>query len=318
MKKQLTRFPGGILTASEAARVNADSSTVQLGAGGYAEVSDGVTKAVAAALYACTNTFPNGGATINCGLYVDEQDGGVADYAIYSVSLKTSYFAGPIQAPNLDGMSIGSPVAGADPNVVLFVDGAGDLAQLAGFTFDGSTLKLTDPGEALGLEFAIDGTSGGGLGPSVFFGPGFLSFSVDGVTALVLRSSTRAVEGPAGTAIQLNSGDVGLVLSGVLEVAPGASSVLTLTNGGATSNVELVASNGLGGALKCNGFTILELTGGDASAKFGSYLNLVETTVPGAPSANEAFLYCQDNGAGKTQIVARFPTGAVQVIATEP
>ncbi|MGB2713510.1 MAG: hypothetical protein WBC51_04980 [Vicinamibacterales bacterium] len=39
---------------------------------------------------------------------------------------------------------------------------------------------------------------------------------------------------------------------------------------------------------------------------------------PAAPSANEVKLYARDNGAGKTQIVARFNTGAVQVIATEP
>jgi hypothetical protein len=37
-----------------------------------------------------------------------------------------------------------------------------------------------------------------------------------------------------------------------------------------------------------------------------------------APSANGARIYCKDNGAGKTQIVARFNTGAVQVLATEP
>lgn len=37
-----------------------------------------------------------------------------------------------------------------------------------------------------------------------------------------------------------------------------------------------------------------------------------------APAANNIRLYAKDNGSGKTQIVARFPTGAVQVIATEP
>lgn len=43
-----------------------------------------------------------------------------------------------------------------------------------------------------------------------------------------------------------------------------------------------------------------------------------EQSDPSAPAANKAVLYCRDNGSGKTQIVARFPTGAVQVIATEP
>jgi hypothetical protein len=39
---------------------------------------------------------------------------------------------------------------------------------------------------------------------------------------------------------------------------------------------------------------------------------------PAAPAANDATLYARDNGAGKTQLCVRFPTGAVQVIATEP
>lgn len=38
---------------------------------------------------------------------------------------------------------------------------------------------------------------------------------------------------------------------------------------------------------------------------------------PGA-LANNAAIFCKDNGAGKTQLCVRFPTGAVQVLATEP
>lgn len=47
-------------------------------------------------------------------------------------------------------------------------------------------------------------------------------------------------------------------------------------------------------------------------------IELPERTDPAAPLANKARLYAKDNGSGKTQIVARFPSGAVQVIATEP
>lgn len=37
-----------------------------------------------------------------------------------------------------------------------------------------------------------------------------------------------------------------------------------------------------------------------------------------APSSNGCRLYTKDSGGGKTQLIARFATGAVQVIATEP
>lgn len=43
-----------------------------------------------------------------------------------------------------------------------------------------------------------------------------------------------------------------------------------------------------------------------------------EISDPSAPAANGARLYARDNGAGKTQLVVRFNSGAVQVIATEP
>lgn len=43
-----------------------------------------------------------------------------------------------------------------------------------------------------------------------------------------------------------------------------------------------------------------------------------EISDPAAPAANGARLYVRDNGAGKSQIVCVFSTGAVQVIATEP
>lgn len=48
------------------------------------------------------------------------------------------------------------------------------------------------------------------------------------------------------------------------------------------------------------------------------YQEITEIGDPAAPSANKARLYCRDNGSGKTQIVALFPSGAVQIMATEP
>ena len=44
----------------------------------------------------------------------------------------------------------------------------------------------------------------------------------------------------------------------------------------------------------------------------------VEITDADAPAANGARLYSRDNGAGKSQLVVRFNTGAIQVLATEP
>lgn len=43
-----------------------------------------------------------------------------------------------------------------------------------------------------------------------------------------------------------------------------------------------------------------------------------ERTDPSAPGSNTGVMYVRDNGSGKSQLCVRFPTGAVQVIATEP
>lgn len=56
------------------------------------------------------------------------------------------------------------------------------------------------------------------------------------------------------------------------------------------------------------------LAGGSAGGK----LQFKERTDPSAPAVNQAALYARDNGSGKTQLCVRFPTGAIQVIATEP
>ena len=48
------------------------------------------------------------------------------------------------------------------------------------------------------------------------------------------------------------------------------------------------------------------------------YSEITEITDPAAPAADRARLFVRDNGAGKTQLCVRFPTGAVQVLATEP
>lgn len=50
----------------------------------------------------------------------------------------------------------------------------------------------------------------------------------------------------------------------------------------------------------------------------GGFIEGAEIADPAAPAANIGRLYFRDNGVGKTQLVVRFPTGLVQVIATEP
>jgi len=55
-----------------------------------------------------------------------------------------------------------------------------------------------------------------------------------------------------------------------------------------------------------------------SASTVGGALNFLEQTAPSAPSANQVHIYAEDNGAGKTRLMALFPTGAAQQIAIEP
>lgn len=58
--------------------------------------------------------------------------------------------------------------------------------------------------------------------------------------------------------------------------------------------------------------------GSNITTSPAGFIEMGEVTAPAAPGANLARLFVQDNGGGKTQLAVQFPTGAVQVIATEP
>lgn len=75
---------------------------------------------------------------------------------------------------------------------------------------------------------------------------------------------------------------------------------------GATNTYPLGAS----GNRFSNLFTVL--------ANLTSYMTMTEIADPGVGAADTVRLYARDNGAGKTQLVCVFSSGAVQVIATQP
>lgn len=59
---------------------------------------------------------------------------------------------------------------------------------------------------------------------------------------------------------------------------------------------------------------IVKITDGSTGA---GAMQLQEMTAPTAPATNNAIIFAEDNGSGKTRVVVRFPTGADVVLATE-
>lgn len=79
---------------------------------------------------------------------------------------------------------------------------------------------------------------------------------------------------------------------------------------------------GSGGAHYLAGVTVFrQMTTGTqriiVDAETG-FMDFNEISTPSAPSANAARTFSRDNGSGKTQYCVLFPSGAVQVLATEP
>jgi hypothetical protein len=54
------------------------------------------------------------------------------------------------------------------------------------------------------------------------------------------------------------------------------------------------------------------------NAFWAGYQQMSEMTAPAAPAANSVRIYAEDNGSGKTRLMALFATGAAQQIAIEP
>lgn len=57
---------------------------------------------------------------------------------------------------------------------------------------------------------------------------------------------------------------------------------------------------------------------GAGGASGGGAMEFAEIAAPGAGAANTARLYAEDNGSGKTRVVAKFADGSTAVVATQP
>jgi hypothetical protein len=86
-----------------------------------------------------------------------------------------------------------------------------------------------------------------------------------------------------------------------------------------SGELKVTGNSSLTGALNVSGASSF---GGNAifmnTATFSSQAVFAEISTIAAAGANTARLYARDNGAGKTELVVIFQSGAGQVLATEP
>jgi hypothetical protein len=216
--------------------------------------------------------------------------------------------------------------------IVTLPAATGTLATLAGSealsnkTYAGSTATLTGLLKASSANFTLGGTE--------------LALATDEVAMFTSRAA-----GSNNAYIAINSGssgssglrfyDDGALTSTLLSSNAGGTTGLTISTDTTAGSAAIVLLDGASGffryrdqsgnalieadhatsATTLRGNLILTGTSSRGFIELGEYAT---TTDAAAPSADRARLYVRDNGAGKEQLVVRFATGAVQVLATEP
>lgn len=205
--------------------------------------------------------------------------------------------------------------AGSDGDVQY--DSGGFLAAESNFNYDaaGNRLHLT-----------TDHTDyGQGVVLAVYGSPGDVT-PASGLTFIDLEPGTdAAVTAPVGVNIQ------GIYSYPVLTTAAsGTHSLLALnsfdtggiTSGGATISVAATVWIGgpPGSGSLANENYALYIASGTGAIPFliSDTIQMSEISAPSAPAANQVRIYAEDNGSGKTRLMAKFNTGAAQQIAIEP
>jgi hypothetical protein len=116
---------------------------------------------------------------------------------------------------------------------------------------------------------------------------------------------TTALIGPGTVAA---SGDVRLKASGVIR---SAGSIFYDVPTGFTHRFQVNGATIVNINGTTNGFTTPNIA-------VAGYADLVESTPPAAPGVDTVRLYADDNGSGKTRLMALFSSGAAQQIAIQP
>ena len=175
-----------------------------------------------------------------------------------------------------------------------------------GVTFNGELVNITDTASAAASRLYAGQVSSvdkfyarkDGLVFGVRFttNPG-LSAVLPSVGLITTSLYVTAAASPLGMVLA-----GGATYDGVISTTSGGAETFAL---GVTSNDNTFATKAL----------IWDATGNITVA---AYIEGTEQTAPSAPAANGYRIFAQDNGAGKTQLMVIFNTGAAQQIAIQP
>ena len=224
-----------------------------------------------------------------------------------------------INVPGNVGLALGTDLAairfGASGDLFVTRDAANTLAQRNGTNAQGFNIynTYTDASNyergyrrwvgnvmQIGTEKAGTGTARG------------MEFQTDGATRMSINAVGQILVtsdfGAASTFILTAGGARQLFHNGSSLALRSTSSIISMGTDGNGANPDLDIRRVAAGVLRLS----------QNGTNVGGALEMIEQTAPAAPAANSVRIFAQDNGAGKTQLMALFATGAAQQIAIEP
>ena len=203
------------------------------------------------------------------------------------------------------------------------------VLALTGTPFTGGTATTTKPLALLETTGATSNnwsTSGTmlGLNAPSGFGGSLLAAQLNGAARMSLASD--GVISLMGTASIGLRTDVGMLMLNTVSAAS-SSGVVGIGGAGFYPGLNISSTAGIRWTndspaasadiyLLRKAASILALTANGTTT--GAALEFAEQTAPSAPGSNCVRIYAEDNGSGKTRLMALFPTGAAQQIAIEP
>jgi hypothetical protein len=219
---------------------------------------------------------------------------------------------------------LGALVAGAirRPTVSHAADGGNALIGMANTGTQETSFQNTDANET--SLSGIHGTNGVGVYGESSSNIGVFGNTVTGKGVMGASGTGTGVYGDTGSttspAVLGRAGGNNTGVQGHSGLFPLASPAKTGVFGYAAQDSASVGVRGESPA----GFGVYGKTTGTGFAGYfngktfmSQFVEIGEMSTPAAPAGNRARLFVRDNGLGKTQLCVRFPTGAVQVLATQ-
>ncbi len=212
---------------------------------------------------------------------------------------------------------------GSDYQLLLYRDAAATLAQRNGTTQQTFRLYNTYTDANNYERLTLTGVAG----TSVNITAETLGTGADNLDIVLTPAGTGAVKFPSSSSITsdgfaLITGMKCALVGAFNYYAAGArfssTSELAWTSGDTNAAVDAALFRDAAGVLK-----VTDGGGNLRDLKLRNLLNteyhqMTEMTAPAAPATNSVRIYAEDNGAGKTRLMALFATGAAQQISIEP